>query len=1013
MEAMLQPSKIAHGVERHEELFLARYSRLRVWALQLTKNDFGRAEDLVHDAYVQFTLSRPDLDSIGNLDGYLYSMLRNLHLSEVRRVLRRRERSLSVVDYDSAEIGLRAADPREQIRLQDELRQVCHYACSRKETSKAGSVLILRFLHGYYPKEIARVMNGTREAVEERLRVARSEARQYLLNPESLRFIEEPTALKAQSAPSGFARRDDEFLNELRRIIFDSRRGDCLTGAQLKKLYQTDDDSAVDQITLAHIVSCPECLDEVNRLLGLPLLMERFPTDTLGTDTRSKRGGRGSGGFTGGNSGGATDDELRRLRKRAGDVLEHKPSELCVSVNGYLMAAQKVGSELNEQTLSINVAEKIDFVEIFSEQDIRLLFFCVGELPPQGAYSQHARVELSDRRTLEATLSFSNPWPTLQVVYSDPYVSAVQLNEIEEAGVLLETEQPLTSPREDQSSEKRERPPRLQSAIARLSSRFASPNFWLRPGAITAVVSLILIAALLFIRLHVPVASAAELLRRSTAAEETVVENPQLVLHRTINLEERRASVDGLVARHRIEVWQSTKVGIRLRRIYDEQNSLIAGEWTKRDGASTVYHRGAEPQERTSPDVAAGAVLETGELWRLDPSAREFGMLVGRNDAVEVEERANTYVLSYRNDTAGNAGKLLRATLTLDKNNLRAVEQTLTVERDGEAREYRFIEAGFEQTPAASVAPAIFQPEPELLGRAERIRGGAAGKAQAADDPLHPSSLIPHPSAVASPELEIEVTYLLNRIKANLGEQVSMTRTTGGTLRVEALVETEGRKEEILRALSPVVNNPAVKVEVSTVAEAVKRQKESKPADAKVREVEVQSNKIPADAELRAYFSARLVGNEAIDEEISRYASRVMSHSRQALLQASALKQLVRRFSPQEMRALAPEAQSKGLAMIREHASAYMREVAALRQELRPVFNGGGEAAVETVNEGALASAADRLLQLSYSNDETVRSAFTVSADGRSGAAIKSAQFWRSLAAAEKLAAAIESLYQK
>ncbi|MDQ3821374.1 MAG: sigma-70 family RNA polymerase sigma factor, partial [Acidobacteriota bacterium] len=456
MEAMLQPSKIAHGVERHEELFLARYSVLRAWALQLTKNDPGRAEDLVHDAYVQFTLSRLDLDSISNLDGYLYSMLRNLHLSEVRRVLRRRERSLSIVDYDSAEIGLRAADPREQIRLQDELRQVCHYACSRKETSKAGSVLILRFLHGYYPKEIAEVMNGTREAVEERLRVARSEARQYLLNPESLRFIEEPTALRAQAAPSGFARHDDHFLNELRQMIFDSRRGDCLTSTQLKKLYQADDDSAIDQITLAHIVSCPECLDEVNRLLGLPLLIDRFPTDMLGTDTRSKRGGGGGGGFTGGNSGGATEDELRRLRKRARDVLEHKPSELCVSVNGYLMAAQKVGSELNEQTLSINVAEKIDFVEIFSEQDIRLLFFCVGELPPQGAYSQRARVELSDRRTLEATLSFSNPWPTLQVIYSDPLVSAGQLSGIEEAGELSVAKQVTTSSQEEgQGSEKR------------------------------------------------------------------------------------------------------------------------------------------------------------------------------------------------------------------------------------------------------------------------------------------------------------------------------------------------------------------------------------------------------------------------------------------------------------------------------------------------------------------------------------------------------------------------------
>src|SRR5207249_12149597 len=75
---------------------------------------------------------------------------------------------------------------------------------------------------------------------------------------------------------------------------------------------------------------------------------------------------------------------------------------------------------------------------------------------------------------------------------------------------------------------------------------------------------------------------------------------------------------------------------------------------------------------------------------------------------------------------------------------------------------------------------------------------------------------------IASPELEIEVTYLLNRIKANLGEQVSLTRTPGGALRIEALAENDARKDEILRALSPVRNNPAVKIDVSTVAEAVK-----------------------------------------------------------------------------------------------------------------------------------------------------------------------------------------------
>jgi RNA polymerase sigma factor (sigma-70 family) len=1019
---MLQPAKIAPDVERHEEIFLARYTRLRAWGLQLTDNDRERAEDLLHDAYIQFTFTRPDLNAISNLDGYLYTMLRNLHLSQVRRSLRLRRRTLSVVDYDSAEIGLRAADPREQIRLQDELREVCRYASMRKETSKAGSVLILRFLHGYYPREIAEVMRSTRAAVEERLRIARSEARQYLENPKSLRFLRETPAEVNQLTRTGFAQTSAALLNELRQTVFDSRQGDCLTASQLEKLYRYGEVSGIAHTTLAHIVSCPKCLDEVNRLLNLPLLIERFPTDTLGTDTRSKGGGGGGGGSAGGPTGGASESELRRCRKRAKDVLEHRPSELCISVNGYLMAAQKVGSELSEQTLSINVAEKIDFVEIFSEQDIRLLFISVEEPLSDGDDKRRARVELSDDRTLEATLSFSNPWPTLQVVYSDPLMSeesAPQLNESGQACALPATALLATTSQAEQQSSKEQSRARIPNFIAKLWRLFSNSGFWLRPGTVTAIASLILIAALLFVRLHVPTVSAAELLRRSTVAEETIAGNKEVALHRTINLEERRAQGGVLLSRHRIEVWQSAAHGVRLRRIYDEQNNLVAGEWTKTDGnTSTVYRRGMEPQQRTAPDVAAGAILETGELWRLDSSARDFHLLVGRAEAIAVEEKQDAYVLSYQNDSMSDpASRLVRATLVLNKMDLRAIEQTLTIQRDGEVREYRFIEAGFEQKPAASVAPDLFQPEPELLGSAPRVKNGVDKESQAAADSLHPESPFAQPSsAAASPELEIEVTYLLNQIRANLGEQVSMTRTTGGTLHVEALVETEGRKEEILRALGSVIGNPAVKVEVSTVAEAVKRsvreQAKSRGVTT-VREVEVANNRIPADAELRAYFSARLVGSEAIDEEITRYSSRVMSRSRQALLRASALKKLVGRFSPEEMRDLAPEAQTKWLAMIREHAVAYQREVAAIGQELRPVFGGASDAPSETVSEANLARAAERLLQLSYANDEAVRSAFTISADGRTAAAIKSGQFWRELLAAEKLASAIERVYQK
>src|ERR1051325_2847765 len=174
---MLKPQRVS---STHEELFIQRYEMLRGWALRLTGNNRGQAEDLLHDLFIHFTLHRPNLDEIHNLDGFLHTTLRNLFLSQSRRAARSAHGHLSLVDYDSAEISIQCVDPREQLRVREELQAICRYACLRKESSKAGSVLILRFFHGYYPAEIAQILGSPRQAVDNLLQSARAEARTYL-----------------------------------------------------------------------------------------------------------------------------------------------------------------------------------------------------------------------------------------------------------------------------------------------------------------------------------------------------------------------------------------------------------------------------------------------------------------------------------------------------------------------------------------------------------------------------------------------------------------------------------------------------------------------------------------------------------------------------------------------------------------------------------------------------------------------------------------------------------------
>ena len=109
----------------HEELFLNRYPELMSWSMRITGNDRNRAEDVVHDAYIQWMLVRPDVHIL-NLDGYLYGMLRNIHSAEKRRAFRAPQTSLTAVEYDSAVLSLhRANDDGQVAYMQDQLRLVC------------------------------------------------------------------------------------------------------------------------------------------------------------------------------------------------------------------------------------------------------------------------------------------------------------------------------------------------------------------------------------------------------------------------------------------------------------------------------------------------------------------------------------------------------------------------------------------------------------------------------------------------------------------------------------------------------------------------------------------------------------------------------------------------------------------------------------------------------------------------------------------------------------------------
>jgi hypothetical protein len=285
----------------------------------------------------------------------------------------------------------------------------------------------VRFFLGYYPKEIAAVARCSRQAVEKRLQLARTEARTLLENPGGVAFLPNPRSGRLEEQKAVGSGSTVDFIAALQQAVFSTCQSACRSARELRAIYyQFEGADGIDYRLLAHLASCPACLDEVNRMLGLPLLRERCPTDTIGSDQPGKSGRPGPPpGIISGAPGAARGGKsaVSRYRQELKSVVQHMPRELHVSVNGFLVGSQTISSGLSEQRLSIQLDEKIGFVEVHSEQGVRLMFVNV-EQPPDGAPERTEYVNLSEGRTINLALSFAGAWPLLQVSYRDPNFEA-------------------------------------------------------------------------------------------------------------------------------------------------------------------------------------------------------------------------------------------------------------------------------------------------------------------------------------------------------------------------------------------------------------------------------------------------------------------------------------------------------------------------------------------------------------------------------------------------------------
>ena len=284
---------IPEASSTHIDVFAERYNQLLATARLLGSDNQGQAIDLVHDALIEFVRYSPDLHKIKNLDGYLCRLMYNLFKVQKRKAANRSVMELSIENYDLAESALpgvanQYSDPQHLLHIQDVLRIICEYVCFRKERLKFGSALILRYFHGYHTSEIALIMSVTSSAVSHQLKLAQTEINLYLNDPKQYDFYREIAGLRTKLKLNHGCLVDD-LIGELRRAIFlsTSCRG-CILHFNLYKLYSSQRQEGIDCKTLAHIVSCADCLNAISTFLELDLPSMRYPMDEISRRTKDR-----------------------------------------------------------------------------------------------------------------------------------------------------------------------------------------------------------------------------------------------------------------------------------------------------------------------------------------------------------------------------------------------------------------------------------------------------------------------------------------------------------------------------------------------------------------------------------------------------------------------------------------------------------------------------------------------------------------------------------------------------
>jgi len=163
--------KVCKGnIEAFNMLFKSHYKSLCISALVLLK-DQEQAEDVVQDVFLKVWAKRKELENIANINGYLYTSVKNACLDELRKVR-------FTDDIVEVEISDDAADPFHSVRLK-ELNQQLQLA-SQSLPAQCREIFERVFLDGKKYQEVADELGVSINTIKTQLKRALARMRNVM-----------------------------------------------------------------------------------------------------------------------------------------------------------------------------------------------------------------------------------------------------------------------------------------------------------------------------------------------------------------------------------------------------------------------------------------------------------------------------------------------------------------------------------------------------------------------------------------------------------------------------------------------------------------------------------------------------------------------------------------------------------------------------------------------------------------------------------------------------------------